>query len=128
MAIYCRGTSAYGFCKQCGFRYYLHELKLDGRFPEQKLLVCSTCWDPWDPQEHPFPPAIDPQALKWPSPEVGNPAETVAGSAMSIGMGNATTTYFMAYQGGNASTPWYVYGYNQFYGGNALTEQQALNI
>lgn len=126
MALFARGESAYGYCKQCGFRYFLHELRIDGRFPQQRLMVCSTCWDPYDPQEHPFPPAIDPQALAWPSPDTGRPEETIEGSSGNLNGGNSTTTYFTAYFGGNASTGQAQYEFNQVYGGNAYSGQQEL--
>lgn len=128
MAVYAKGSRAYGFCKQCGFRYYLHELKIDGRFPEQKLLVCTTCWDPWDAQEHPFPPIVDPEALKWPSPEAANPAVTVDNSNPILIGGGATTSFFTTYFGGNASTSQAEYGFNQVYGGNAYSDEGPLNI
>lgn len=70
MGSFARGTNAIGDCMRCGFQYPLLDLRVDGRYPAKKLLVCESCWDPWDPQEHPWPPINDPIALEHPAPEV----------------------------------------------------------
>lgn len=49
MPMYARGGIAWGLCQRCGLRYYLHELVMDGYFPN--LRVCQGCYDPPQPQE-----------------------------------------------------------------------------
>lgn len=111
---FARGTYAIGDCMQCGFQYPLHDLRVDGRYPAKKMLVCEACWDPWDPQEHPWPPIDDPIALKQPAPEVGY---TVIFRDIIEGGSASTASYWSVYAGGAASTTAAEYEFNAIEGG-----------
>lgn len=65
---YAPGTEAWGLCKRCHLRFYLHELVFDGYMPG--LRVCVDCYDDRQPQEF-FIDVTDPVALWKPSPEDG---------------------------------------------------------
>lgn len=60
MPMYARGSIAWGLCQRCGLRYLLHELVMDGYYPN--IRVCQGCFDPPQPQER-LAVVSDPLAL-----------------------------------------------------------------
>jgi hypothetical protein len=65
------GKHAISQCDRCGFRYKLKELKeLVIKTKNINILVCSTCWEPDQPQlQLGMYPVDDPQALRNPRPD-----------------------------------------------------------
>ena len=62
------GKNSYGICDITGFRYKLRDMRetWDG------LLVGPDQWDAKHPQLQPKPSAVDPQAVKDPSPDTAD--------------------------------------------------------
>jgi hypothetical protein len=58
-------------CDRCGFQYKLKTLKeIYIRAKKTNILVCSTCWEPDQPQNFQgMYPVSDPQALRNPRPD-----------------------------------------------------------
>jgi hypothetical protein len=65
------GKHAISQCDRCGFRYKLKELKeLVIKTKNINILVCSTCWEPDQPQlQLGMYPVDDPQAIRNPRPD-----------------------------------------------------------
>lgn len=65
------GKRAISECDRCGFRYQLKELRrLVIKTKNVNILVCSTCWEPDQPQlQLGMYPVDDPQALRNPRPD-----------------------------------------------------------
>lgn len=65
------GKHAISQCDRCGFRYKLKELKeLVIKTKNINILVCSTCWEPDQPQlQLGMYPVDDPQAVRNPRPD-----------------------------------------------------------
>ena len=65
------GKWAISECDRCGFRYKLKELHpLTIKTKSTNILVCSTCWEPDQPQlQLGMYPVYDPQALRNPRPD-----------------------------------------------------------
>lgn len=65
------GKWAISQCDRCGFRYKLKELrKLVIKTKNVNLLVCSSCWEPDQPQlQLGMYPVNDPQAIRNPRPD-----------------------------------------------------------
>jgi hypothetical protein len=65
------GKNAISQCDRCGFRYKLKELKeLVIKTKNINILVCSTCWEPDQPQlQLGMYPVDDPQAIRNPRPD-----------------------------------------------------------
>lgn len=65
------GKWAISECDRCGFRYKLKELRpLTIKTKNTNILVCSTCWEPDQPQlQLGMYPVYDPQALRNPRPD-----------------------------------------------------------
>jgi hypothetical protein len=59
------GKNALGVCDRCGFQYRLRTLKaLTIKANKVNLLVCTTCWEPDQPQlSLGMYPVFDPQGL-----------------------------------------------------------------
>ena len=66
------GKFAIAECDRCGFRYKLKQLKrLVIKTKNINILVCSTCWEPDQPQlSLGLYPVNDPQAVRNPRPDV----------------------------------------------------------
>jgi hypothetical protein len=62
------GKNAIAECDRCGFRYKLKQLKkLTIKTKQVSILVCSTCWEPDQPQlQLGMYPVDDPQAVREP--------------------------------------------------------------
>lgn len=62
------GKNAIAICDRCGFRFKLTELKTEiVKTKKYNLLVCSSCWDPDQPQlQLGMYPVDDPQGLRNP--------------------------------------------------------------
>ena len=69
---YSSGKNSIAECDRCGFRYKLTELKnLVIKTKNVNIKVCSTCWDPDQPQlQLGLYPVNDPQAVRDPRPDV----------------------------------------------------------
>ena len=65
------GKNAIAECDRCGFRYKLKELKkLIIKTKQVNIKVCSTCWEPDQPQlSLGMYPVSDPQAVREPRPD-----------------------------------------------------------
>jgi len=65
------GKHAISQCDRCGFRYKLKDLKeLVIKTKNVNILVCSTCWEPDQPQlQLGMWPVDDPQAVRNPRPD-----------------------------------------------------------
>ena len=65
------GKHAISQCDRCGFRYKLKDLKeLVIKTKNINILVCSTCWEPDQPQlQLGMYPVDDPQAIRNPRPD-----------------------------------------------------------
>jgi len=65
------GKWAIAQCDRCGFRYKLKQLKpLTIKTKNVNILVCSTCWEPDQPQlQLGMFPVNDPQAVRNPRPD-----------------------------------------------------------
>ena len=68
---YSSGKNSIAECDRCGFRYKLTELKnLVIKTKNVNIKVCSTCWDPDQPQlQLGLYPVNDPQAVRDPRPD-----------------------------------------------------------
>jgi hypothetical protein len=66
------GKHAIAECDRCGFRYKLKDLKkLIIKTKQVSIKVCTTCWEPDQPQlQLGMYPVDDPQALREPRPDV----------------------------------------------------------
>tara|TARA_R110002126_G_scaffold118830_10_gene259424 strand:- start:622 stop:1035 length:414 start_codon:yes stop_codon:yes gene_type:complete len=66
------GKHAIAECDRCGFRYKLKDLKkLIIKTKQVSIKVCTTCWEPDQPQlQLGMYPIDDPQALREPRPDV----------------------------------------------------------
>ena len=62
------GKTAIAICDRCGFRFRLRELRtLIIKTKEVNILVCTSCWEPDQPQlQLGMYPVDDPQALRNP--------------------------------------------------------------
>ena len=62
---------AHAICDRCGFRFKLHELKIEViKTKPYQLKVCRPCWDPDQPQlQLGMYPVDDPQGLRNPRPD-----------------------------------------------------------
>jgi hypothetical protein len=69
---YSSGKYSIAECDRCGFRYKLTELrKLTIKTKQVSIKVCSTCWEPDQPQlSLGLYPVNDPQAVREPRPDV----------------------------------------------------------
>lgn len=68
---YASGKNAIAECDRCGFRFKLKQLKqLIIKTKNVNILVCSTCWEPDQPQlQLGMYPVDDPQAIRNPRPD-----------------------------------------------------------
>lgn len=66
------GKNAIAECDRCGFRFKLHQLRKEIiKTKNYNLLVCSTCWDPDQPQlQLGMYPVDDPQGVRDPRPDL----------------------------------------------------------
>jgi len=66
------GKNAIAECDRCGFRFKLHELRKEIiKTKNYNLLVCSTCWDPDQPQlQLGMYPVDDPQGVRDARPDL----------------------------------------------------------
>ena len=67
MAAFATGKHAVGYCRKCGDKHKLSELRSDGQYPG--LLVCGTCYDIKHPAERPVR-VDDAIALRNPAPDL----------------------------------------------------------
>lgn len=65
------GRNSIAECDRCGFRFKLTELRRETvKTKVREILVCSTCWDPDQPQlQLGMYPIDDPQAVRNPRPD-----------------------------------------------------------
>lgn len=65
------GKNAIAICDRCGFQFKLTDLRKEViKTKTYNLLVCSTCWDPDQPQlQLGMYPVDDPQGLRNPRPD-----------------------------------------------------------
>jgi len=66
------GKNAIAECDRCGFRFKLHQLRKEIiKTKNYNLLVCSSCWDPDQPQlQLGMYPVDDPQGVREPRPDL----------------------------------------------------------
>ena len=65
------GKNSIAECDRCGFRFKLHELKIEViKTKPYQLKVCRPCWDPDQPQlQLGMYPVDDPQGVRDPRPD-----------------------------------------------------------
>ena len=83
------GKFAIAECDRCGFRYKLKQLKrLVIKTKNINILVCSTCWEPDQPQlSLGLYPVNDPQAVRNPRPDVSYLTAGTTGLQIQPGAG-----------------------------------------
>jgi hypothetical protein len=83
------GKFAIAECDRCGFRYKLKQLKrLVIKTKNINILVCSTCWEPDQPQlSLGLYPVNDPQAVRNPRPDVSYLTAGTTGLQIQPGTG-----------------------------------------
>ena len=66
------GKNSIAECDRCGFRFKLHELKIEViKTKPYQLKVCRPCWDPDQPQlQLGMYPVDDPQGVQDPRPDL----------------------------------------------------------
>jgi len=65
------GKNSIAICDRCGFQFKLHELRQEIiKTKNYNILVCSSCWDPDQPQlQLGMYPVDDPQGVRNPRPD-----------------------------------------------------------
>ena len=95
MAGYAKGRNAVGYCRRCGDKHKLSELRSDGQVPG--LLVCALCYDIKHPAETPVR-TDDAVALRRPAPDLDVTASRAIPAAFDEPLveafGWAAGTYF----------------------------------
>ena len=81
MAIYAKGKHAVGYCRKCGDKRKLSELRRDG---DTNLMVCDECYDIKHPAEEPIRTS-DAVALRNPAPDINPAAGRVLADDRPIG-------------------------------------------
>jgi hypothetical protein len=85
------GKNAIAECDRCGFRFKLTELRKEViKTKVYNLLVCSTCWDPDQPQlQLGMYPVDDPQGLRNPRPDLSYYQSGTTGLQIDLTNSNA---------------------------------------
>ena len=70
------GKESQAICDRCGFQYYYLDLKKEWN----GLFVCPECYEPKHPQLEPIHNVSDPEALRFPRPNLS--PDVVAGAGV----------------------------------------------
>ena len=112
------GKNSIAECDRCGFRFKLHELKIEViKTKPYQLKVCRPCWDPDQPQlQLGMYPVDDPQGVRDPRPDRSYWSSGTTG--LQIEVGNGTSITQQGFQGeGSRDIQW---GWNPVGGSRAF--------
>ena len=101
------GKNSIAECDRCGFRFKLHQLKIEVvKTKPYQLKVCGPCWDPDHPQlQLGMYPVDDPQGVRDPRPDRSYWSSGTTG--LQIENNNSTSIYAQGYQGeGSRDIQW----------------------
>ena len=101
------GKNSIAECDRCGFRFKLHQLRIEVvKTKPYQLKVCGPCWDPDHPQlQLGMYPVDDPQGVRDPRPDRSYWSSGTTG--LQIQQGSGTSIYAQGYQGeGSRDIQW----------------------
>ena len=111
------GKNSIAECDRCGFRFKLHQLRIEVvKTKPYQLKVCGPCWDPDHPQlQLGMYPVDDPQGVRDPRPDRSYWSSGTTG--LQIENTNSTSVLAQGYQGeGSRDIQW---GWNPVGGSSA---------
>lgn len=119
------GKHSIAECDRCGFRFKLHELKIEVvKTKPYQLKVCGPCWDPDQPQlQLGMYPVDDPQGVRDPRPDRSYWASGTTG--LQVVPGSGTSILAQGYQGeGSRDIQW---GWNPVGGARGIDDMVTPN-
>ena len=112
------GKNSIAECDRCGFRFKLHQLRIEVvKTKPYQLKVCGPCWDPDHPQlQLGMYPVDDPQGVRDPRPDRSYWSSGTTG--LQIQAGNSTSVLEQGFQGeGSRDIQW---GWNPVGGARSI--------
>jgi hypothetical protein len=119
------GKNAIAECDRCGFRFKLHQLRKEIiKTKNYNLLVCSTCWDPDQPQlQLGMYPVDDPQGVRDPRPDLSYYQSGNTGLQIALTNSTSTDAAGLPSEGSRV----YQWGWNPVGGASNFDEALTLN-
>ena len=119
------GKNSIATCDRCGFQFKLHQLRKEIiKTKNYNLLVCSTCWDPDQPQlQLGMYPVDDPQGVRDPRPDTSYYQSGNTGLQIALTNSSAQNAAGLPSEGSRV----YQWGWNPVGGASNFDDALTLN-